>query len=147
MVQEIEREIGTVAVGDGDHSIKRVPEAALQFLMRASAPMKQEGEIDRLRNPGPVKFLITVESGFVKADNCGFHDALLYLLYGWGSILLCLVYPVDEGALAYFKREHLLEETLYAAVWEKHHHAQVDNQRLYRCIIDHGIGTALAGGM
>lgn len=35
------REIGTVMVGYGNHSLERVPEAALQLLTRVSATMKQ----------------------------------------------------------------------------------------------------------
>ena len=45
MVQEVEREVGTVAVSDGNHSLKRASEAALQLLVRASAPMEQEREL------------------------------------------------------------------------------------------------------
>ena len=75
------------------------------------------------------------------------HTELPCLLYGRCCILLCLVHPVYERTLADFQTEHLLEEVLYTAIGQEHHHAQVDDQRLDAGIIHHGIQSTLTWSM
>ena len=107
--------------------------------------MEEQCEINGLRNPRPVKLPVAVEAGLVEADNGRLHDAFPYLVYGRDGLLPGLVDPVHKRALADFQTEHLLEEVLYTAIRQEHHHAQVDDQRLDGSVIDNGVGAALAG--
>ena len=58
----------------------------------------------------PIKFLIAIETGFIKADNGRFHDTFFYSLYGRCAILLSLIDPIYKQTLTDAQSEHLLEE-------------------------------------
>lgn len=115
IVQKIERETGTMAISDGNHSLRRVPEAALQFLTQAAVPMKQQSEIGRLCNTCPVEFLVAIESRFVKATADFMIHLLIFSMVGSAFFLASLNQFINR-ALVDFQREHLPEEIVYTNV-------------------------------